>query len=560
MHVRRCLLSRRYTQLLLIFLLISARASGAQTSNAKIISPVNEARQALQNNQRNIEQLIEQGRYQQLNIRKLQAQDETKPLLPDTAQCLPIKSVYLQGITLFTAEDLSGLTALPEQCITSTELNILVREITLLYVSRGYITTRVKFIPPDPQARLGLQVIEGFVEGIDDPSQRLNLTQLFPGMINQPLNLRDLEQGLDQANRLQSNRVQLDIAPGSKLGGSVIRLHNDSDKQWHLSASMDNYGQESTGKWITRLGATLDNPFNLSDFVNFSASSSLKDYAERYNRSYSLLYSVPFGYLTVNGFASFSEYLNNQQLQIHSVALHGETQQAGIKADYVYYRDQDQIDGLYTQLSHKQVDNYFDTVRLDISSPTLTVAEVGISHMQILPAGQLNISLSAEQGMPWFGADQKENANDTEPEFIKGKLTVNFSQYFRLFDKNFLYNAFWYTQYSPDCLPGVEWLSLTDTAAVRGFSKTSLSSDSGWYLRNTVTHRFLWQGGVFTAHIGADIGHLYSQYTAVGLSTGINYSYQEFSLALEASQGQVLSADDFPQENMQLLGRISVVF
>ncbi|SQD76920.1 Hemolysin transporter protein ShlB [Moritella yayanosii] len=550
--------------LLFVFsIIISVQAYSAQTNVLNTLSPVNEARQALQTNQRNIEQLIEQGRYQQLNSRKLQARDETKPLLPDTTQCLPINNVYLQGITLFTSQDLGGLTALPKHCITSTQLNVLVREITLLYVSRGYITTRVKFIPPDQQARLGLQIIEGFVEGIDDPSQRLNLTQLFPGVIEQPLNLRDLEQGLDQANRLQSNQVQLDITPGSKLGGSWIKLHNDSAKPWQLSASMDNYGQESTGKWITRVGATLDNPFNLSDFVNVSVSSSLTEYGERYNRSYSLLYSVPFGYFTVNGFVSFSEYLNNQQLKIHRVALHGKTQQTGIKADYVFYRDQDQLDSIFTQLSYKQVDNYFETVRLDISSPTLTVAEVGVSHMQILPAGQLNLNVSVEQGLPWFGADNsrdKFSASDTEPEFVKGKLWVNFNQYFSLFDRNYLYNALWYTQYSPDYLPGVEWLSISDSAAVRGFSNTSLSSDGGWYLRNTISHRFLGLGGIFTAHISADVGHLYAQQTAIGLSTGLNYSYQWLSIGLDASRGLVLSADDFPEENVQLLGRISVVF
>jgi hemolysin activation/secretion protein len=564
-------LSRIYTQLLFVFFIIisvqgyAAQTNGAQPNTLKTISPVNEARQALQTNQRNIEQLIEQGRYQQLNSSNLQAQDEVPSLLPDTTQCLPINNVYLQGITLFTRQDLSGLTALPKDCITSTQLNVLVREITLLYVSRGYITTRVKFIPPDQQARLGLHIIEGFVEGIDDPSQRLNLTQLFPGLIDQPLNLRDLEQGLDQANRLQSNQVQLDIIPGSKLGGSRIKLHNDNTKQWHVSASMDNYGQESTGKWITRVGATLDNPFNLSDFVNVSVSSSLTDYDERYNRSYSLLYSVPFGYFTVNGFASFSEYLNNQQLKIYSVALHGETQQAGIKADHVFYRDQDQLDSVFTQLTYKQVDNYFETIRLDISSPTLTVAEIGISHMQILPAGQLNLNLSVEQGLPWFGADNSggnSSASVTEPEFVKGKLSVNFNQYFNLFERNYLYNALWYTQYSPDYLPGVEWLSISDSAAVRGFSNTSLSSDDGWYLRNTVSHRFSGLGGIFTALIGADVGHLYAQQTAIGLSTGISYSYQWLSLGLDASQGRVLSANknDFPEERVQLLGRISVVF
>ena len=45
-------------------------------------------------------------------------------------------------------------------------------------------------------------------------------------MLGEPLNLRDLEQGLDQLNRLRSVDLTADIAPGSQPGASRIILRS----------------------------------------------------------------------------------------------------------------------------------------------------------------------------------------------------------------------------------------------------------------------------------------------------------------------------------------------
>ena len=85
------------------------------------------------------------------------------------------------------------------------------------------------------------------------------------------------------------------------------------------------------------------------------------------------------------------------------VKLHGQTQQYGLRSDYVFYRDHDQIDSLSGQLTYKRIDNYFESVRLEVSSPTLTTAELSASRLQILPNGVFSANLSVEQGLPWLG-------------------------------------------------------------------------------------------------------------------------------------------------------------
>ena len=98
-----------------------------------------ESRRALQDSTREVNQLIEQRRYQQLKQQRLLA-EPAAPALPQSAQCLPIAGVYLQGITLLSPADLSALSALPENCISSNDINRLTRELTRLYVQKGVVT------------------------------------------------------------------------------------------------------------------------------------------------------------------------------------------------------------------------------------------------------------------------------------------------------------------------------------------------------------------------------------------------------------------------------------
>ena len=99
----------------------------------------------MQDSTREVNQLIEQRRYQQLKQQRLLAEPEpAAPALPQSAQCLPIAGVYLQGVTLLSPTDLSALSALPENCISSNDINRLTRELTRLYVQKGYITARVQ--------------------------------------------------------------------------------------------------------------------------------------------------------------------------------------------------------------------------------------------------------------------------------------------------------------------------------------------------------------------------------------------------------------------------------
>lgn len=546
--------------------LLSTGAHANMTPGIDIPSPINESRQNLQNSSTEINHLIEERR--QPHAKHPEAEIETPensaPELDDNAQCLPISGVYIQGITLLTQADLETLSPMPEQCIGSANVNLLARELTQLYLNKGYITTRVQFIPPDEEDELGFDVTEGFIEGIESVDPELNGETVFPNMIGEPLNIKQLDQGLDQANRLPSNKITVDILPGKEPGGSILRLSNIRSKPWHLTTSLDNYGNKSTGKWLSRNAFSFDNPLGLSDSLSLNISTTTDNPQKNHSRAYSLFYSVPYGALTFSGFGSYSEYLYPVKLQFNTIELQGKTQQHGLRTDYVFYRDQDQINGLSAQLTYKQAENYFNEQKITVSSPTLTVFELGLNHLHILPTGIFNVNVSIEQGLSLLGADQNISASYQDSQFTKAKAAVTSNQYFKLFDDFYLFSNQFYGQYTRDRLPGVEWLSVTDSNAVRGFSRNTLSADRGWYLQNTLSRNFSIGNTTITPRLGADIGRIEQNplgwRSAMGLSAGINVSYRDIKLDIEASRGHLLSGKTENKDPTQILARFSYSF
>ncbi|MBC8954292.1 ShlB/FhaC/HecB family hemolysin secretion/activation protein [Xenorhabdus sp. PB62.4] len=557
-----------------IFILLgTALQVNASPDVMSTILPTDETRRTLQDSSREIDQLIEERRHQGLiNRTDSVSPQKVSPVLVDAPPCLAINGVYLQGITLLSLSDLNSLSALPESCITSNDINKLSAEITNLYVAKGYITARVQFIPPNQNGELGINVVEGFVEAVEGSDRWINSQTLFPNLINKPLNLNQLDQGLDQANRLRSNKTTLDILPGTVNGGSIVKLHNRHSTPWRITTTTDNYGQKSTGKWITRLNASVDSPLGLSDFASLSGSSTIDKPNHQYNRAYTLFYSIPYGAVTVSGFNSYSQYTGHPHFQRHSFKIHGNSKQTGMRTDWVFHRNQYQIDTLHAQLAYKNYSNYFGGSKLITSSQTLSILELGINHLQIIPAGLISLDMSIEQGMPWFGA--QTGITSLNNRFTKGKLSANLQQRFKLFDKPYHFNSQFYAQYSPSGLPGVEWVNVTDRNTVRGFSKNVSSGDNGWYLRNTLSHSIPISNGSLSLRTGVDIGQTKGHrsqnnrqsnqnnwQSSAGLSAGLTLRYQQLVADIEVSRGKLLSHQNRnTDEPMQLLTRFSYTF
>ncbi|OWY40640.1 hemolysin activation protein [Xenophilus sp. AP218F] len=547
-------------------LLAAATAAAAEMPLAELPHPMrrgDEARRLMQDNSRRFDDIIQQQRVRQLQQGGMQAQrDEAGP--PAQSGCLPVAAVRLSGVTLLAREEVmkQGLPA--GDCLDLVELNRFVRQLTALYLQKGYIAARVTVEGPDAAGVLTVAAQEGRVARIEPGESGLDPATLFPGVPGRPLNIHDIDQGLDQANRLQSNRAKVDIAPGERAGDSILQLSNPPAKPWAGSLSLDNAGRDSTGRVNLGGSASLDNPFGLNDFISLSAQRTADDNAERHSRSESLFYSLPYGYWTFSAFASRADYLNPQRLLYSTVALSGNTAQTGARVDRVLYRDQSQVTTADLQLTQKRVRNYFQDVELGISSPTLTVLEAGLSRMQLFDGGMLLLDGSAQRGVRWLGADVLDQRfpNLPNPQFFKLKLTASWYQTLALPGGPWQWQSQLAGQASRDRLPGVEQLDVADSSAVRGFRNNGLPGETAWYWRNTLSRRVGLGDWALTPRLGLDAGRVLLRESSTpwqgiaGASVGLNLAWRRASLDLEYSQ-PLGKPGDWPGQGHLLFARLA---
>jgi hemolysin activation/secretion protein len=117
-------------------------------------------------------------------------------------------------------------------------------------IAKGYVTTRVMAAPQDLNSgELVLSVIPGKVrnirwaEGSDERATWRNVLPLKPGDI---LNLRDLEQGLENFKRLPTADADLQITPAqgpdAKPGESDLVIAWRQRFPFRVMASLDDSG------------------------------------------------------------------------------------------------------------------------------------------------------------------------------------------------------------------------------------------------------------------------------------------------------------------------------
>lgn len=417
--------------------------------------------------------------------------------------CVQVDTIDYVGATLLSHSDKHAISApFVGRCLSMSQINEVVRAMTNLYVRRGYVTARV-FVPGQDlgSGNLELRVMEGEVESIrlneDSPADRRRIAAVFPsGMLGKPLNLRDIEQGMDQLNRLPSGNAQLRIEPGGKAGASRIVVTDQPCKIWRFKIGLDNSGQKSTGETKASASMDKDNVLGLSDMlsVNLSADAkALLDGSRPRSRGVSGYYTVPFGYWSVTASASLSEYHTHLDGGGASYVSDGRTSTYGLDVNRVLHRSDQSKTTAGISLNTKDVDNYIEKERLVAGSYDLTVLGASLSHNRRLLDGVLGLNAEFHLGLPLLGSQGDKTSDKSVPkrEFRKVSLTGGWKRPFDIAGQPFTFSTQGAAQWSPDTLFNSERLDIGGRNTVRGFQLESLAGDSGGYVRNEIAMSIL---------------------------------------------------------------------
>jgi len=415
---------------------------------------------------------------------------------PD-APCMETKSIEITGVTLLDQKEIDAITAkYIGRCLTLNDVNNLVHDITNAYVEKEYVTTRAAIPEQDlSSGHLVIMVVEGKVEGIEfkegQGSQR-EIKGAFPGLAGKYLNLRDIEQGLDQINRLPSNNASMELLPGGEQGASRVVVSNERKKTWRASFGLDNTGQDSTGRNQYVLALAKDNLFGINDLLNITingdSDSWLTDEHQK-SATYNAFYSVPLGYWTFSGSFSHYKYRTEVTSGGANYPSEGDTTTTSLSVDRVLHRDQNGKTSLNVSLTHRDTQNYFNSGRLVATSQVLTSIGTTLGHTHRVLGGVASAQVGYSHGLPLLGAkrDISPSLDTARNEFNKFVFNGSFFRPLKVKDLNLSWNTSVTGQWAPHTLYSAEQISIGSRYTVRGFHDDSLSGDIGAYMRNELT-------------------------------------------------------------------------
>ncbi|HDV6319168.1 TPA: ShlB/FhaC/HecB family hemolysin secretion/activation protein [Burkholderia multivorans] len=432
---------------------------------------------------------------------------ETYPALPIEAPCFRIDrfsldvpdslpdSVKAQGAFslpldrfAFAREWLEHYTG---QCVGKQGLDILVKALSQDILSRGYITTRVLLPEQDlSTGTLKLSLIPGVIRHVRFADEKLRGTwkTAFPTRGGDLLNLRDLEQGLEQMKRVTSQDVSMQIVPADVPGESDVVLDVKRGKPWTVVASIDNSGTRATGRLQGNLSVGIDNPLGLNDIFNIGVSQDLELGDKRLgSHGWNGFYSIPWGYWT----ATLSAYTNTYYQQIAGVnqtfVASGNSKTVDFKLARVLARSQNDVFSGYVRLSRRFGQSFIEDTEIPQQRRNNTFIELGLTDRHYFGGAQFDGTLAYRQGVGGLGAqdDIPEASGGQTYRFKMAVLDANLSVPLAIGQQPFRYVTTFHGQYTGNTLYYIDDLTIGSRYTVRGFDgETMLAAARGLYWRN----------------------------------------------------------------------------
>ncbi|KWI86040.1 hypothetical protein WM11_30730 [Burkholderia ubonensis] len=377
------------------------------------------------------------------------------------------------------------------QCVGKQGVDVLVKGLSQAILARGYVTTRVLVPEQDLSAgELKLSLIPGTIRHIRFADEKLRGTwkAAFPTRDGDLLNLRDLEQGLEQMKRVTSQDVSMQLIPGELPGESDVVLDVKRSKPWTVVASIDNSGTRATGKLQGNLSIGVDNPLGLNDIFNIGVSQDLELGDKRLgSHGWNGFYSIPWGYWT----ATLSAYTNTYYQQIAGVnqtfIASGNSKTVDFKLARVLLRSQNDVFGAYARLSRRFGQSFIEDTEISQQRRNNTIVELGLTDRHYFGGAQLDGSLAYRQGVGGLGAQDDALAAGGGPtyRFKMAVLDANLSVPFAIAQQPFRYVTTFHGQYTGNTLYYIDDLTIGSRYTVRGFDgETMLAAARGFYWRN----------------------------------------------------------------------------
>lgn len=405
----------------------------------------------------------------------------------------------------------------PGICLGGNNLQRLQKAAQHVLLAQGYITSQAVIRPQDmADGILKLDVAAGRTGMIRYQEKRGEqsaegsvgaFANKFPLHENKVLNLRDVEQGLENLRRLPSVEADIQIVPSEEEGKSDLLVSWQQDKPVRFSIGIDDSGSKSTGKYQGNAAVSFDNPLGLSDlfYVSYGRGlahkTDLTDEAgtetESGSRSYSVHYSVPLKKWLLSFNHSGYRYHEATEGYTVNYDYNGKQYHSNLAAERLVWRNGRHKTTAAVKLWTRQTYKYIDDTEIEVQRRRTAGWEAELRHKAFLGRWQLDGRLSYKRGtgmrqsMP---APEEDGGIDTIAGTSRMKVItagLDAAAPFVLGKQQFSYETSIHSQWNKTPLVAQDKLSIGSRYTVRGFDgEQSLSGERGFYWQNTLGWHF----------------------------------------------------------------------
>ncbi|MBS4891327.1 ShlB/FhaC/HecB family hemolysin secretion/activation protein [Veillonella sp.] len=452
-----------------------------------------------------------------------------------------IKQIQLDGVP----KELSFLNKIArkheQKHVTVSDITNIRNAFQRKLLDKGYVTSQV-YIPEQNlnAGTLQFMVMPGRVEDIrySDSSAHGPWRTAFPVRPGDILNIRDVEQGLEQMKRVSSQSVTMKLLPGTSVGTSIIELSIKQDKPVHGSISFDNSGLESTGVYQGSFTSSFDQVFRANDTFTMSLSGDLSGSGSiKGTRAASLNYVIPHGKDTFSLSFSKSRYHQTIQSNPYDFIYSGKSTTMKAKWNHVWSRTQREKRAFDISISTRHNHRFINDMEIPVQALRTTSMEFGVSNRKYIGNATLYTRLGFQWGIGALGAQPEHKASvamggptsryhmwlvdvDYRKPFIMGHRPASFTSSF---------HGQWVQ--GGKRLYSVDTINIGNRYSIYGFDgEYTLMGDSGWYVRNEVSSVIPRLNT--EVYLGLDVGAVYGKSTEAlvgrtiaGTALGIRGNY-----------------------------------
>lgn len=499
----------------------------------------------------NLERLRQQEREQQLRQQQERTPDvriptpevTQTPRLPVETPCFVIQHLQLKIFgdelvpefdrlveQLSLSDSLSNTPVFLGQCIGAEGVALLIEHEQKLLIERGFVTSRIVVTQQDmSQGILVLTLVPGRIRAIrlSDPADpHANLINALPMQAGDILNLRDIEQTLENLKRVPTAEVDIQIEPaqgeGAQLGESDLVITYHQRFPLRLSVSVDNSGTNATGKYQGSVNVSYDNVLNLSDTLYVTNTNGMGggDSGPRGTHASTIHYSLPIGYWTLGATSSSNTYYQTVAGLNQSYVYRGTSENNEIKLNRLLMRDGKQKLNLAVRAFQRKSNNYIDDTEVNVQRRVVGGWESTLSHKNFIQDATLESNIAYKRGTGAFGsiAAPEEAFNEGTSRFALVTADVNLTFPFKVDEQRIRYNGIWRAQKNRTPLTPQDRFSIGGRYTVRGYDGESvLSAERGWLWRNDLSFALSDSGQEF--YLGLDTGQVAGPTSALLVGT-----------------------------------------